>query len=412
MAIRTGLDVLGADQFAMLSGKRIAVICNQASVDHQYRHILDLLGESSSGFTLVAAFGPQHGLAGTTQDNMIEWNGEGTEAFRYPIYSLYGEHREPTDEMLAGVDLIVVDLPDVGARYYTFIWTMTLAMKAAERLGIPILILDRPNPIGSHVEGPVLEPDFASFVGLHPLPLRHGLTIGEIALLMRGQHYPDAIVEVVKIEGWDRNSYADENSYAWIMPSPNMPTVDTAVVYPGACLIEGTNLSEGRGTTRPFETIGAPWLDGAKLAKSLAKLDLPGVAFRSIQFEPTFNKYQGQSCSGIFLHVTDRLVFSPVLTFCAIMMETIIQTGLQDSSNIRSDRFIAAGGETELPGFAWKQPPYEYEYEKMPIDILFGNGWMRNSIETGTNIELLRNTLKSGCTPFHSIAESCKLYEG
>ena len=412
MGIRTGLDVIAADGFAKLSGKRVAVICNQASVDCQYRHILDLLGESSSGFTLVAAFGPQHGLAGTTQDNMIEWSGEGAESFRYPIYSLYGQHREPTDEMLAGVDLILVDLPDVGARYFTFIWTMTLAMKAAERLGIPLLILDRPNPIGSQTEGPILEPEFASFVGLHPLPIRHGLTIGEIALLMRTRHYPEAILDVVKVEGWDRNSYADTNGYAWVMPSPNMPTVETAVVYPGSCLIEGTNLSEGRGTTRPFETIGAPWLDGIKLTMSLARLDLPGVVFRPVQFEPTFNKYQGQLCTGVFLHVTDRQVYLPVLTVCAIMTEVIIQTGLHDSSHIHSDRFIAGGGETELPGFAWKQPPYEYEYEKMPIDILFGNGRMRKAIESGTDLKMWTNTLNTEICPFKSAAESCILYEG
>lgn len=412
MGIRTGLDVLAADQFSMLRGKQIAVVCNQASVDQQFNHALDLLSaaHSTNDFKIVAVFGPQHGLAGTTQDNMIEWSGEGADVVRYPVHSLYGEHREPTEEMLDGVDLIVVDLPDIGARYYTFIWTMTLAMKVAERLQIPMLILDRPNPIGSQVEGTVLDPAFASFVGIHPLPQRHGLTIGEIALLMKKQYYPLVELNVVKIEGWDRTTYADQNGYAWVMPSPNMPTVDTAVVYPGACLIEGTNLSEGRGTTRPFETIGAPWLNGEDLALSLSKRDLQGVSFRPIQFEPTFNKYHGQLCRGVFVHVTNRTVFEPVLTYCSVMIEAIRQTGLHDSSHVTSDRFVATGKETELPGFSWKQPPYEYEYEKMPIDILFGNSWARQSIEQAQDLVLLRKRMEIDCRAINSTKEPCRLY--
>jgi uncharacterized protein YbbC (DUF1343 family) len=401
MGIRTGLDVLAARQFADLTG-RIAVICNQASVDHRFRHALDLLGEAQADrdFTIVAAFGPQHGLAGTTQDNMIEWNGQGAESFRYPVYSLYGEHREPTDEMLAGVEQIVVDLPDVGSRYYTFIWTMSLAMKAAERLEIPMLVLDRPNPIGSTVEGTVLDANFSSFVGLHPLPLRHGMTIGEIALHLQHHYYPDLMLDVIRVEGWDRNSYADSNGYAWVMPSPNMPTVETAVVYPGGCLIEGTNLSEGRGTTRPFEMIGAPWLNGEKVALALNQSDLRGVFFRPVQFEPTFNKYAGQICNGVFVHVTDRDEFEPVMAYSAIMVEAIIQTGLHDSSHVKSERFVAAGLETDLPGFAWKQPPYEYEYEKLPIDILFGNSWVRKAIEEGESLDSMRQRMAEELAKF------------
>jgi uncharacterized protein YbbC (DUF1343 family) len=414
MAVRTGLDELISSDFAEIRGKRIAVLCNQASVNHEFRHILEILQEAqaTNSFQIVAVFGPQHGLSGTTQDNMIEWNGEGADTYRYPVYSLYGEHREPTEQMLAGIDLIVVDLPDVGARYYTFMWTMTLVMKAAECLRVPMLVLDRPNPIGSMVEGPVLEPEFASFVGLHPLPIRHGMTIGEIANLVASRHYPKVVVDIIKIKGWDRNSYADQNGYAWVMPSPNMPTIDTAVVYPGGCLIEGTNLSEGRGTTKPFEIVGAPWLDGQNLANSLNHSDLNGVHFRPIQFEPTFNKYQGQLCNGVFIHVIDREKFEPILAFCAIMIKSIKQTGLHDSSNISSDRFQANGAETKLPGFAWKQPPYEYEYEKMPIDILFGNNQTRNSIEEGLSLELLRKHTKSGLATLHFDIQNSRLYEG
>lgn len=408
----TGLDILTNSGFKQIKGKRVAVVCNQASVDHRFRHVLEILehGHANGDFQIAAVFGPQHGLFGTTQDNMIEWEGEGAKIVRFPVYSLYGEHREPTDDMLHGVDLILVDLPDVGSRYYTFVWTMSLAMKAAERLGIPMLVLDRPNPIGSRVEGTVLDSHYASFVGLHPLPLRHGLTIGEIATLVHRHYYPKAKIEVVKMTGWERSSYADRNGYAWVMPSPNMPTVDTAVVYPGGCLIEGTNLSEGRGTTKPFETIGAPWLNGQRLAEALNHQGLHGVYFRPIQFEPTFNKYQGKICNGVFVHVTDREVFEPVLTYVAIMIECIKQSGLHDSSHIKLDRFKAASPETDLPGFAWKQPPYEYEFEKLPIDILFGNDWVRDSIEQAQTLANLRKRMEKETLTFHSLAQDCKIY--
>lgn len=414
MSIRTGLDVLEQERFGKLQDRRIAVVCNQASVNQRFIHILDLLnsGHEKGDFTIAAVFGPQHGLAGTTQDNMIEWNGEGSDGYRYPVHSLYGEHREPTDKMLAGVELILVDLPDIGSRYYTFIWTMALVMKAAERLGIPILVLDRPNPIGSKVEGTVLESEFSSFVGLHPFPTRHGLTLGEAARFMRQEHYPNLRLDVEAVQGWDRNSYADTNGYAWVMPSPNMPTVQTAVVYPGGCLIEGTNLSEGRGTTRPFETVGAPWVNGRRLANALNESDLPGVHFRPIQFEPTFNKYAGQICNGVFVHVINRDLFEPFLAYCAIMIEVIRQTGLHDSSHVSSDRFVAAGAETKLLGFAWKQPPYEYEFDRLPMDILFGNGHTRRLIEHGIGLDLLRNGTKMECLPFISKVQPCKMYVG
>ena len=412
MAIQNGLDRLGSSNFEQISGRRIAVVCNQASVDNGYRHILDLLepGHLKGDFVIGAVFGPQHGLFGTTQDNMIEWEGEGAQTVRFPVYSLYGEHREPTSAMLEGINLIVVDLPDIGSRYYTFAWTLALTMKAADRLGIPILVLDRPNPIGSSVEGTVLDPAFASFVGLHPLPLRHGLTLGEIAVYLNQSFYPKAKVDVVKLHDWNRHSYADENGYAWVMPSPNMPTVETAVVYPGGCLIEGTNLSEGRGTTRPFEMIGAPWLNGQRLADSLNASHLEGVVFRPIQFEPTFNKYQGQICNGIFVHVTDRRKFEPVLSYIAIIQESIRQGGLHDSSGIQLDRFRAASPETELPGFAWKQPPYEYEYQKLPIDILFGNAWMRPAIEALNPLEFFREAMREECAKFFSAANTPSFY--
>ncbi len=382
MSFAIGLDRLAAQDFASLKGKKLGVVCNQASVDSSYRHILGLL-EKSPNATIGAVFGPQHGLFGTTQDNMIEWNGEGAPPKPYPTNSLYGEHREPTDEMLEGLDLILVDLPDIGSRYYTFVWTMSLCVKAAERLRIPVLVLDRPNPIGSAVEGPGIAAGFESFVGLHSVPIRHGMTIGEIGRHVVARHYPKARLEVVPTDG---GLYADQMPYAWVMPSPNMPTVDTAVVYPGACLLEATNLSEGRGTTRPFEIVGAPFIHGQRLADSLNSLNLEGVFFRPLQFEPTFNKHQGKICEGVQVHVLDRFAFRPVLAYSCLINEVAKQTGIHDSSHVKLDRFQATSDETQLPGFAWKQPPYEYVHDRMPIDILSGSEEFRKLVETGASL--------------------------
>ncbi|MCG9894367.1 MAG: DUF1343 domain-containing protein, partial [Fimbriimonadaceae bacterium] len=251
--------------------------------------------------------------------------------------------------------------------YYTFIWTMTLCLKAAERRGIPVTILDRPNPInGVTVEGPILDPDFASFVGLRPLAIRHALTMGEVARKMKAEHHPGVELRVIECEGWDRAAYLDETSFPWVMPSPNMPTVDTAVVYPGMCLLEGTKLSEGRGTTQPFEIFGAPYIDGWQLAEELNRQGLEGVIFRPWQFLPTFQKFKGEVCQGCMIHVIDRRAFQPFLMAC-----TLLQT------------VIRLFGEK----FEWLSPPYEYEEKLMPIDILLGNGWLREVIESGGDLK-------------------------
>ncbi|RYG26339.1 DUF1343 domain-containing protein [bacterium] len=373
----TGLDRLTAQDFAPLRGQNIGVLVNQASVDARYRHALDLF--LGAGLQIGALFGPQHGLWGHTQDNMVEWEG-GT--YRgIPLHSLYGEHREPTSAMICGLDRIVIDIFDVGSRYYTFIWSLALTMKACARHGIPVTILDRPNPInGVDTEGPLLEEGYESFVGRFAgLPIRHAKTAGEIARWLAEAHIRGVELEVVEVEGWDRNLYGDETDAPWAIPSPNMPTVETAVVYPGGCLLEATNLSEGRGTTRPFETFGAPFLDGWRMAEALS--DLPGCVLRPLEFMPTFNKYRGQVCSGCFVHVTDRRAFRPVATYLRIIEEAIRQSGLHDASELPiTETFVHEGAETRLPGFAWRQPPYEYEFNKMPFDILIGNGEMRGKL--------------------------------
>ncbi len=363
MKVLPGLDVLYQQEFAPLRGKSVGVLCHQATINVDFQHILDLLLplHRQGKLHIQAVFGPQHGLWGHTQDNMIEWEGYREPRSGLMIYSLYGQHRKPTPEMLKDIELMVVDLQDVGARYYTFIWTLALTMEACQEQGIPVMVLDRPNPIGGdQIEGTLLNPNFTSFVGLHPIAQRHGLTIGEIAQYLKDAFYPKVDLTVVEMKGWQRTMHFPETGLPWAMPSPNMPCYETSLVYPGMCLLEATNLSEGRGTTRPFEIFGAPWLDGWALAQKLNELQLPGVYFRPIQFLPTFHKHANQTCEGCFIHVTDRKSFQPVRTTIALLQEVIRQN---------------------RENFRWKNPPYEYEYEKLPIDILAGNDWLRRWIE-------------------------------
>ncbi|HLO97942.1 MAG TPA: DUF1343 domain-containing protein [Fimbriimonas sp.] len=396
MQICTGLDHYSQDQFAALKGKRVGVLCNQASVNWRFDHILDLMRWCAVDLRVI--FSPQHGLFGTTQDNMIEWSPVGEEEI--PIISLYSETRQPTQEMLSGLDVLVIDLPDIGSRYYTFAWTTVLTMRTAAAVGVKVIILDRPNPIGRQTEGAILQPGYESFVGMLPIAQRHGLTLGEIARLERLLNTPNVDLEVVTSKSEEAN---------WVMPSPNMPTRDTALVYPGACLIEGTNLSEGRGTTRPFEIVGAPWIKRELFATALNEMALPGVVFRPIQFQPTFNKYSGKVCDGVFVHVTDAAVFRPVLSYCAVMQMAIDQTGLHTATDPQPDSFTPECSETKLGGFAWRRPPYEYEFEKLPIDILFGNSWCREALVQQTNLDFLTFSWLRELEAVTDSIEQCKI---
>lgn len=390
--LATGLDLVSQSGFATFHGSSLGILCNQSSVDHAFDHILDLLFplHRAGKLKVQAVFGPEHGLFGHTQDNMIEWEGMHDPRTGYTIHSLYGKHRSPTQDMLKGVDRFVVDIPDVGARYYTFIWTMAYCMEECARLGIPVTVLDRPNPInGQQTEGTLLRPGYESFVGLYPLPTRHGMTPAEVAEYLRRNYFPNVELEVVLMEGWDRAAYADELDYAWTMPSPNMPTVDTAVVYPGGCLVEATQMSEGRGTTRPFEMIGAPWIDAWQYADALNALRLPGVKFRPVQFEPTFNKHAKELCGGVFLHVLDRRAFPSTLATVAMLQEAVRLYG---------------------DAFQWKPGPYEYEYERRPIDILAGNGWLAQSIEELRPLREIEERFEAECLEFAPVREAALLY--
>ena len=343
-----------------LAGRRVGLVCNPASIDAAFRHTAQRLRRAPD-LTLAALFGPQHGFRSDVQDNMVETPHARHPAYDIPIHSLYGDHREPTAAMLDGLDVLVIDLQDVGTRVYTYVYTMANCLRAAARHGLPVVVCDRPNPIGgTQVEGPLLAPGHESFVGQFPIPLRHGLTIGELARLFNDHFGLGAELQVARLDGWERTAYHDATGLPWVMPSPNLPTLDSAVVYPGAVLFEGTNLSEGRGTTRPFELLGAPWIDGEALAARIADAGLPGVVARPAHFEPTFQKHAGRPCGGCQLHVTDREAFRPVLTAITVLQ---------------------AIRRADPARFAWREPPYEYERTKQPIDILAGSAALRRQLD-------------------------------
>lgn len=365
---------------ASLQGARLGAVLHPASVLPDLVHMSDLLASPGNPWRLVRLYGPQHGILGHTQDNMIEWEGEERDArLGVPVHSLYGTVRKPTPDQLEGVDALLIDLQDVGSRYYTFVWTMLLCMEAAWEQGIAVVVPDRPNPLGgSQVEGPLLHADHASFVGLHTVPVRHGLTSGELARLLVAERFPGLQLHVLPMEGWTRGMAFESTGLPWVMPSPNMPTVDTAFVYPGMCLMEAATPSEGRGTTRPFELCGAPWLDAWRLRHDLETLELPGVIFREAFFQPTFHKGVGRICAGVQQHVVDREAYRPFLTGVAILWAMRLQGSLTDSVEI--DPLDPSG----LPdSFGWKAPPYEYEHLKLPIDILLGSPAIREGLEQG-----------------------------
>lgn len=365
MAVRTGLERLLDGAADHLRDEALGLVVHPASVTSDLKLSVDALLEG--GFRLEALFGPQHGARGEKQDNMIESEHYSDPVTGLPVHSLYSTVRKPTPEMLDGLDAVLFDLQDVGVRVYTFVWTMALAMEACGEAGVRFVVLDRPNPVGGVVrEGPVLRPGFESFVGLHPVPLRHGLTCGELASWLVGVRGVDCELEVVGCSGWRRSMAWGETGLPWVMPSPNLPTPSSCDVYPGMVLVEGTNLSEGRGTTRPFELFGAPWVDGRELARVASRDVGEGVVLRPCWFEPTFQKHTGAVCGGAQLHVVDRERFRPVRAAVAIL---------------RACRRLSP------EGFAWREPPYEYEEVLPPIDILWGSPGLREGIDGGASVD-------------------------
>lgn len=366
------------DDLRPLRGKSVGVIANTTSVDHQFRHIVDLLN-AEEGIKLAAIFGPEHGFRGD-QDTTV---GDSTDPYtQVPIYSLYGETQKPTNKMLEGIDVLLFDMQDVGVRFYTYISTMAYSMQAAAELGIEFVVLDRTNPInGIVVDGPVLETGFESFVGVYPLPIRHGMTVGEVARYFNEEFDIGVDLRVVTMEGWDRTAWYDETGLQnWVLPSPNLPTLETAIVYPGMCLFEGTNVSEGRGTTRPFEMMGAPFIDGVELADALSQRGLPGVIFRPVSFIPFYRKYVKELVHGVQLHVVDRAVFQPV------------RTGLEILVAIQ------------------KMYPNDLEFRDDAFDRLAGNSWIRESIRQGRSAESMESQWQSELEKFKAVREKYLLY--
>lgn len=387
--IKLGLEKLLEDNLALLQGARVGLVCNQASVNHGLRHAADVLYEHPE-VQLAALFGPQHGIRGDVQDNMIETEHTVDRETGLPIYSLYSETREPTEAMFKNVDVLVVDLQDVGCRIYTFAYTMANCMIAARKFGKKVIVCDRPNPInGKDVAGNVLEAKQASFVGQYAIPTRHGMTIGELARMFNGHFALNCEFEVISMEGWERELWHDQTDAPWVLPSPNMPTVDSATVFPGTVHFEGTQLSEGRGTTRPFELVGAPYVDPEEYARQLNALELPGVIFRSCIFRPTFQKHSGASCGGVQIHVPDRETFEPVITGFAMV-------------KLAHDLYPAE--------FRWKQPPYEYVYDRNPFDVIAGSSSIRESIESGSSLETIQSSWNDELERFKRVRENYLLY--
>ncbi len=388
--VLSGLDLIDKQWPRDLKGARVGLVVHPASVNRNLQHAVTICMRSKR-FELTTLFGPQHGILGQTQDNMIEWEGFKDQSTGLPVYSLYGKFRKPRPEMLANIDVLVVDLQDVGSKYYTFIWTLELCMQACRSAGKAVIVLDRPNPInGQSVEGPLLNPEYASFVGLRPLPIRHGMTIGEIGSYLRNTFHAGLDYRVIAMQGWKRGMWFEQTKLPWVMPSPNMPTPDTALVYPGMCLFEATNISEGRGTTRPFEIFGAPFIIAEAIVDVLKEFKLPGVIFRPLSFQPTFQKHANALCNGAQIHVTNRDRFKPFKTGVAIL-KAIHNTYPRD--------------------FKWNQPPYEYEEVNLPIDILAGSDRLRKDVESWKDIDDMEAWWKEEAKAFEKTRKQFLLYK-
>lgn len=387
--VSLGIEQLLAAPPSFLEDKRLGLLCNQASTDSSFRHSRDLIMAAFPG-QLSCIFSPQHGFFAEKQDNMVESNHGRDQVSGLPVFSLYGETRKPTPEMMDHVDVILVDIVDVGTRVYTFMYTLAYMLEAAAAAGKRVVVLDRPNPIGGEaVEGNILEDAYRSFVGLYPLPMRHGLTFGELALLFNDHFKIGAELQIVKMKGWQRSMHFPDCQLPWIFPSPNMPSYATALVYPGQVIWEGTNISEGRGTSLPFELFGAPFLNHKEIFDYIGKTPLPGAFLRPLQFEPTFHKWQGQVCNGFQLHVTDPVLCKPYRTALSLLQAIKVLY-------------------PEL--FDYKQPPYEYEYDILPMDLILGSRQVRLALEEGVDLLELEESWQDDLQQFDQMRRAYFLY--
>ncbi len=388
--IETGLEVFLKKEHKQFQKLRLGVVCNQASVTRDLKHISQHVLNKKYKLNVTAFFGPQHGIRGEKQDNMVESDDYVDPVTGIPVYSLYGYTREPVDKMMANIDAFVIDLQDIGTRIYTFMYTMANCMRAAKRKGLKVIVLDRPNPINAiSTEGNILDPDYVSFVGQFPMAVRHGLTMGELAQLFNNEFGIGCDLQVVKMKGYKRTSWGDMWDREWTPPSPNIPVLSAAVVFPGMVHFEGTNISEGRGTTRPFDWVGAPFIDADKLAEHMNQLKLKGVYFRPIFFQPTFHKGKDQVCGGVHTHVTNRAVFNA------------FEAGVHLLSAIHN--FYPND-------LKWKQPPYEYISDRLPIDVIAGTDALRLAVEKGNVTSFLKKS-KEEAKKFQKVAKKYWLYK-
>jgi uncharacterized protein YbbC (DUF1343 family) len=387
--VQTGLENLLSSPPKWIFGNRIGLLCNPSSVDGNFYHAAELINGRFPG-QLKALYSPQHGFFSEKQDNMIESDHKIHATLDIPVFSLYGKMRIPDKSMLDPIDILIIDLQDVGTRVYTFIYTMSYCLEAAKSFGKKVVILDRPNPInGTMIEGNLLAADCASFVGRYPIPMRHGLTIGELSLLFNTVFGIGCDLVVIPMKGWKRDMFFVDTGLPWIPPSPNMPSPVSAMVYPGQVLWEGTNVSEGRGTTLPFEMFGAPFLDTKCILSALDGYNLPGITLRSIVFEPTFNKWSGSPCNGFQIHITDPYEFKPYITTMLLLHAVIFH---------HNDMF------------QWKQPPYEYEVERLPIDLIIGDKKIRRQIENSDEIYAIEESWRNELEGFAETSRRVHLY--
>ncbi|HUX95548.1 MAG TPA: DUF1343 domain-containing protein [Bacteroidales bacterium] len=389
--VKTGLESFLTNIPLTLKGKRIGILCHAASIARDFKHVIDVFHEIKD-FKLTAVFGPQHGLHGQTQDNMIEWQSLRHPVYDIPLFSLYGEHRKPTVSMLNEIDALIIDMQDTGTRIYTYIWTVKYCLEACQEAGIPVWLLDRPNPISKlPFDGPVLKEEFFTFVGGACIPLCHRMTLGEMTLWLRDKYYPKCDLKIIKMENWKRYCLYSDTSLPWVLPSPNMPTLQSAIVYPGTVLIEALNLSEGRGTTLPFELFGAPFINAEALKKTLVKRNIPGCAFRIHNYIPTFHKFCGELCNGMQIHITDIESFRPVETAVEIF-DAIIETSPEGS-------------------LRFNPPPYEYEYNLMPFDILSGDSGIRETLVERRDIKAEKQRWAEEIESFKTEFREFSLYD-
>ena len=388
--VRTGLENLINKPPTWISNRRIGILCNPASTDRQLVHSRQLVDQAFPK-QLKALYSPQHGFFAEKQDNMIESEDMIDPLLQIPVFSLYGQTRIPEARMFEPIDVLLVDLQDVGTRVYTFIYTLSYCLEAARNYNIKVVILDRPNPInGITVEGNCLATDCASFVGRYPIPMRHALTVGEIGTLFNEYFEIGCDLAVIRMSGWKRTMLFEDTGLPWVPPSPNLPTPMSTLVYPGQVLWEGTNLSEGRGTTQPFELVGAPFLDAHKILFTLEKAHIPGVVFRPAVFEPTSNKWQHTACNGFQIHVTDPRRYQPYATTLHLLQAVILHHRDQ---------------------FEWKAPPYEYEFERMPIDLIIGNRILRKRLEKLEPIPEIQASWQEELEQFKDLSKEVHLYK-